>query len=81
MVVNTTSGAAAIRDSYTLRRQTLVSNVPYFTTVAAAAAAAMAIESRRETPLTVCSLQEYHANVAKQSMRPPAPPIATREGA
>ncbi|MBZ0119096.1 MAG: carbamoyl phosphate synthase large subunit, partial [Sandaracinaceae bacterium] len=63
MVVNTTSGAQAIRDSYSLRRATLMAGVPYFTTIAAAAAAVAAIQSRRETPLTVRSLQEYHASL------------------
>ena len=60
MVINTTEGAQATRDSYSLRRATLMSGVPYFTTIAAATAAAFAIEARRESPLTVRSLQEYH---------------------
>jgi carbamoyl-phosphate synthase large subunit len=60
MVINTTQGAQAIRDSYSLRRATLMAGVPYFTTIAAATAAVSAIEARRESPLTVCSLQEYH---------------------
>jgi carbamoyl-phosphate synthase large subunit len=61
MVVNTSWGLQSIRDSFSLRRQTLVSGIPYFTTIAAAAAAVGAIESRREAPLEVRSLQEYHA--------------------
>ncbi len=60
MVINTTEGAQAIRDSYSLRRATLMAGVPYFTTIAAASAAVDAVESRRESPLTVRSLQEYH---------------------
>ncbi|MEC7522605.1 MAG: carbamoyl-phosphate synthase large subunit [Myxococcota bacterium] len=60
MVINTTEGDKAIRDSFSLRRATLVSGVPYFTTIAAATAAVGAIETRRESPLTVRSLQEYH---------------------
>ncbi|MCB9708430.1 MAG: carbamoyl-phosphate synthase large subunit [Myxococcales bacterium] len=58
IVINTTSGAQAIRDSYSLRRQTVLSGVPYFTTIAAARAVVDAIEagiSHRE----VKSLQEY----------------------
>ena len=50
MVINTTEGEKAIRDSYTLRRQTLVSSVPYFTTVAAATAAVAAIEASLAGP-------------------------------
>ena len=73
IVINTTEGATAIRDSRSLRRQTLLSDIPYFTTIAAASAAVAAIESRRERSLTVCSLQEYHAQ-AKERLNacPPA---------
>jgi carbamoyl-phosphate synthase large subunit len=63
IVINTTEGAQAIRDSYSLRRQTLLSGVPYFTTIAAAAAATDALAARQQAPLTVCSLQEYHQAV------------------
>ncbi|RLB47914.1 MAG: carbamoyl-phosphate synthase large subunit, partial [Deltaproteobacteria bacterium] len=65
MVINTTEGAQAIHDSKSLRRQTLLSGVPYFTTIAAATAAVGAIEARREHPMTVRSLQEYHADIAR----------------
>jgi len=64
MVINTTEGAKAIRDSYSLRRATLLAGIPYFTTIAAATAAVSAIEVRRESPLTVRSLQEYHSTLA-----------------
>ena len=60
MVINTTEGDAAIRDSFSLRRATLLSGVPYFTTIAAATAAVSGIEARREKPMSVRSLQEYH---------------------
>lgn len=62
MVVNTTEGEQAIRDSYSLRRQTVFSLVPYFTTIAAAAAVVDAIEQQREKPdLRVKALQDIHA--------------------
>jgi carbamoyl-phosphate synthase large subunit len=70
IVVNTTEGAQAIRDSYSLRRQTLLAGIPYFTTIAAAAAAVSALEARREAPLTVRSLQEYHAGTRRPSVTP-----------
>ena len=65
MVINTTSDAHAIRDSYDIRRQTLMSGVPYFTTVAAASAAVGAIEARRERAARfgVRTLQEYHRSL------------------
>ncbi|HMI93161.1 MAG TPA: carbamoyl-phosphate synthase large subunit, partial [Polyangiales bacterium] len=65
MVINTTSDAQAIRDSYEIRRQTLMSGVPYFTTLAAASAAVGAIEAGRErgARFTVRTLQEYHRSL------------------
>ncbi|HJK95101.1 MAG TPA: hypothetical protein RMH26_30480, partial [Polyangiaceae bacterium LLY-WYZ-15_(1-7)] len=61
MVINTTEGAKAIQDSRSLRRETLMSGIPYFTTIGAATAAVAAVERMREPELEVCSLQEYHA--------------------
>jgi carbamoyl-phosphate synthase large subunit len=69
MVVNTTSGEKAIKDSYSIRRQTVLSGIAYFTTMAAAAAAVAAIEDGRDRPLSVCSLQEYHEVLAARLAR------------
>jgi carbamoyl-phosphate synthase large subunit len=60
MVINTTTGAQAIKDSFSIRRTALVKDVPYFTTLAAARAAALAIAALRRGELDVRSLQEYH---------------------
>ncbi len=73
LVFNTTAGARAIRDSRSMRRQTVMSDVPYFTTIAAAVAAVDAIEARTLRPLSVCSLQEYHARTTKLASVRPAP--------
>jgi carbamoyl-phosphate synthase large subunit len=71
LVFNTTEGAKAIRDSRSMRRQTVLSDVPYFTTIAAAVAAVDAIEARRLRSPSVCSLQEYHAKTrALATLRP-----------
>jgi carbamoyl-phosphate synthase large subunit len=60
MVVNTTIGAREVKDSYSLRRQTLLANIPYFTTVAAALAACDALEAARgDGGVRVRSLQEW----------------------
>ncbi len=60
MVVNTTMGAKEVRDSYSLRRQTLLANIPYFTTIAAALAACDALEAAQGEPTArVRSLQEW----------------------
>ncbi len=69
LVINTTSGEQAIKDSYSIRRQTLLSGIAYFTTMAAAAAAASAIEEARDRPLSVCSLQEYHEALRQRLAR------------
>jgi carbamoyl-phosphate synthase large subunit len=60
IVVNTTVGAREVKDSYSLRRQTLLANIPYFTTIAAALAACDAIEAGAgEERVRVRSLQEW----------------------
>jgi carbamoyl-phosphate synthase large subunit len=61
LVINTTSAGQAIRDSFSIRRTALTKDVPYFTTVAAARAAALAIASLKRGQLDVRSLQEYHS--------------------
>ena len=43
LIINTTEGAQAIRDSYTLRRAALTQHVPYYTTTAGARAVVKAI--------------------------------------
>jgi len=63
LVVNTTVGAGSVRDSYSLRRQALLRNLPYFTTMAAALAACDALEATSGSAgggaPTVRSLQEW----------------------
>jgi carbamoyl-phosphate synthase large subunit len=69
MVVNTTSGEQAIKDSYSIRRQTVLSGIAYFTTMAAAVAAIAALEDGVDRALSVCSLQEYHQVLAARLAR------------
>ncbi len=57
LVINTTEGAQAIEDSRSMRNVTLMDKIPYFTTGAAAHAAALAMVSRNEGVLEVRSLQ------------------------
>ncbi|HYO97629.1 MAG TPA: carbamoyl-phosphate synthase large subunit [Polyangiaceae bacterium] len=63
LVVNTTHGAKAIADSYSIRRNALLSNIPYFTTMSAALAAVEALEfaNRMRGHVQVRSIQEWHA--------------------
>jgi carbamoyl-phosphate synthase large subunit len=60
LVVNTTAGTASIRDSFSLRRTALMRGLPYYTTMSAARAAALAIARLRSGTISVCSIQEYH---------------------
>lgn len=60
MVINTSFGAKSVADSYSIRRTALVYNVPYFTTVAGAKAAAHGITSLTKEGLKVKPIQEYH---------------------
>ncbi|MDA1090043.1 MAG: carbamoyl-phosphate synthase large subunit [Proteobacteria bacterium] len=59
LVINTTAGAQAISDSYTIRRSALVHNIPHYTTMTGAAAAVGAIEAMAKGSLDVCPLQAY----------------------
>ncbi|NBB71921.1 MAG: carbamoyl-phosphate synthase large subunit [Alphaproteobacteria bacterium] len=63
MVINTTEGAQAIRDSFALRRAALVQRVPYYTTGAGARAAVRAMRALRTAPLEVRPLQSYAASL------------------
>ncbi|SDF78768.1 carbamoyl-phosphate synthase large subunit [Celeribacter baekdonensis] len=57
LVLNTTEGTQAVDDSREIRKVALYDKIPYFTTAAASHAAAMAIKSRTEGEIEVCSLQ------------------------
>jgi carbamoyl-phosphate synthase large subunit len=61
LVFNTTEGARAIADSMSIRRTALVMKVPYYTTLAGAAAATEAIAALRAGTLDVRPLQEAPA--------------------
>jgi carbamoyl-phosphate synthase large subunit len=65
LVINTTGGSREVRDSYSIRRQTLLAGIPYFTTASAALAAVDAIQAGATcapgAPIEVKSLQEWHA--------------------
>ncbi|MEE8422930.1 MAG: carbamoyl-phosphate synthase large subunit [Thermodesulfobacteriota bacterium] len=59
MVINTPFGLRSRDDSYSIRRTTLVFNVPYFTTVAGAKAATQGIISLMKKTPSVQSLQKH----------------------
>jgi len=59
MIINTTEGAQAIADSYSIRRSALTDGVPHFTTMTGAAAAVGALEAMSLGSLDVAPLQAY----------------------
>ncbi|MDI9349778.1 MAG: carbamoyl-phosphate synthase large subunit [Candidatus Symbiobacter sp.] len=63
LLVNTVEGRTAIADSVAQRRTALTHNICYYTTLAGAKAAIAAIQSLRQGPLGVASLQSYFTDV------------------
>jgi carbamoyl-phosphate synthase large subunit len=59
LVINTTFGKKEIADSFTIRRETLMHGIPYYTTVQAARMAVEAIEAVARSNMAVKPLQEY----------------------
>jgi len=59
MIINTTEGAQAILDSYSIRRSALTSSIPHFTTMTGATAAIEAVAALRTARLEVAPLQDY----------------------
>ena len=61
LVFNTAQGAAAVRDSFSLRQTALTNSIPYYTTVPEARAAVIAIRTMQKGSLAVQSIQDYLA--------------------
>ena len=59
LVINTTQGAQAVADSYSIRRETLMNSIAYYTTVAGAVAVVDAIADLKNHELRVKPLQDY----------------------
>jgi len=60
LVINTTKTQGSIRDSYSIRRTSLMNNIPYYTTIAGAKVAVDAIENLKNNTLNVNCLQSIH---------------------
>ncbi len=63
LVLNTPSGAHSRKDGFQIRNAALGAGVPIITTLAAAAAAAEAIESLQKKSWTIRSLQDYYRSL------------------
>ncbi len=61
-IINTPSGKIPREDEVTIRNASLAKKIPIMTTVRAAQASLNGIRSLQKNPVTVKSLQEYHAN-------------------
>jgi len=59
LVVNTTQGAQAVVDSFSIRRESLMHNIAYYTTVAGARAVVDSIIALKGQELGVKALQDY----------------------
>jgi len=64
-VVNTTFGEQSIKDSYSLRRAALNSNIPYYTTITGALALLKGLQALKDNDMTVTSLQEFRLEEGK----------------
>jgi carbamoyl-phosphate synthase large subunit len=60
LIVNTTAGAQSIRDSFPIRRTALDKQIPYVTTIRAAAAVVKAITTMKERKIGVKPIQRYY---------------------
>ncbi len=63
LVINTTEGAKALEDSKDIRRSALLQHVPYYTTLAGAAAVTRAIKALKADILNVAPLQSYSSRI------------------
>ena len=81
LLINTTVGAQAIRDSFSIRRTALTHKIPYFTTISGALAAAHAIEAARagEEAMAVRALQDYHRAAGDRTEAPARRPGYRRD--
>ncbi|MGI8507887.1 MAG: carbamoyl-phosphate synthase large subunit [Gemmatimonadaceae bacterium] len=64
LLINTPLGKRAQTDDYSMRQAAIAHRVPYTTTLSAANAACDAVLSVRSRPMSVTSLQEWHARIA-----------------
>jgi carbamoyl-phosphate synthase large subunit len=60
LIINTTTGAQSVGDSFSIRRTALDKQIPYVTTIRAAAAVVKAIEAMKGRKIGVKPLQRYY---------------------
>ena len=60
LVINTTKSQSSIKDSYSIRRTSLMYNIPYYTTIAGAKIAVDAIQHMEKNDFKIKSLQSIN---------------------
>ena len=60
LIINTTTGAQSVGDSFSIRRTALDKQIPYVTTIRAAAAVVKAVEAMKGRKIGVKPLQHYY---------------------
>jgi len=66
LVINTVSGKQAQKDSLSIRQETLLRNIPYYTTIEGARALVLALE-KNQSQAGPRSLQELHRLLSEES--------------
>ena len=69
LVLNTTEGAKAIEDSFSIRRTALLGKIPYSTTLAGSRSIVEAIKAMKSTGLEVHPLQSYFLQQADKKRK------------
>jgi carbamoyl-phosphate synthase large subunit len=79
LVINTPGEVSSVKDSFSIRRSALECQIPYFTTIAGAEAAAEGIERLCQGEISVKPLQEYHASVQQSAISSALHPAGPKE--
>jgi len=65
LIINTPSGGRTQMESSFIRKEAVMKNIPYVTTLSGAEATVYAIERLKKFPLQVQSIQEYHQEILR----------------
>jgi len=65
LIINTPSGGRTQVESSFIRKEAVIKNITYVTTLSGAEATVYAIERLKKSPIQVQSIQEYHREVLK----------------
>jgi len=65
LIINTPSGGRTQLESSFIRKEAVVKNIPYVTTLSGAEVTVYAIERLKRSPIQVRSIQEYHREILK----------------